>query len=59
MHKVLSWKITDLFQNYLYFSIFTDAVRTGTIVITPVRYLSLRTLAVITGYEKKSQTLNS
>jgi len=36
MHKVLSWKITGLFQNYRYFSIFTDAVLTGTIVIIPV-----------------------
>jgi len=31
MHKVLSWKITCLFQNYRYFSILTDAVRIGTI----------------------------
>jgi len=48
MHKVLSWKITGgLFQNYRYFSIFTVAVRTGTIVIIPVRYLSLRTLDTV------------
>jgi len=44
MHKVLSWKITGLFQNFRYFSKFTVAVRTCTIVIIPVRYLSLRTL---------------
>jgi len=37
MHKVL---------NDLYFSIFTEAVRTGTIVIIPVQYLSLQTLDV-------------
>jgi len=47
MYKVLSWKITGLFQNYRYFSIFTDAVHTGTIVIIPVRYLSLRTLPTV------------
>jgi len=44
MHKVVSWKIIGLFQNFRYFSKFTVAVRTGTIVIIPVRYLSLRTL---------------
>jgi len=50
MHKVLSWKITGLFQNYQYFSIFTDAVRTGTIVIITVRYLSLPTLMIAIDY---------
>jgi len=44
MHKVLSWKMTGIFLNFLYFSKFTVAVRTGTIFIRPVRYLSLRTL---------------
>jgi len=39
---VLSWKITGLLQNNRYFSIFTNAVRTSTIVIRPVRCLSLR-----------------
>jgi len=51
MHKVLIWKITGLFQNYRYFSSFTDAVRTSTNVIIPVRYLSLRTLIMIDSWE--------
>jgi len=38
MHKVHSWVITGIF--------FTDAVRTGTVVIIPVRYLLLRILGV-------------
>jgi len=44
MHKALSWKITGLFQNFRYFSKFTFALHTGTIVNIPVRYLPLRTL---------------
>jgi len=52
MQKVVSWKIAGLFQNFRYFSKFTVAIRTGTIVIIPVRYLSLRTLMMIEeGYE--------
>jgi len=43
---MLSWKITGLFQNFGYFSKCTVAVRTGTIAIIPVRYLSLRTLSI-------------
>jgi len=46
MHEVLSWKITGLFQNYQHFFVFTVAVRTGTIVIIPVQYLSLQTLTI-------------
>jgi len=52
MHKVLSWKITGLFQNFRYFPKFTIAVRTSTIVNIPVRYLSLRTL---TGIDRISE----
>jgi len=47
MNKVFSWEITGLFQNYRYFFIYIVAVRTGTIVIVPVRYLSLRTLLLV------------
>jgi len=47
MQKVLSFKISGLFQNYWYFSKFTVAIRTGIIVIVPVRCLSLRTLGTI------------
>jgi len=50
MHKVLSWKIIGLFKNLRYLSKFTVAVRTGTIVITPVWYLSLRTLISVNHY---------
>jgi len=46
MHKVLSWKITGLFQQFFLNFKFTVAVRTGTIVSIPERYLSLRTLII-------------
>jgi len=49
MLKVLSWKITGLFQNFQYFSKYTVAVRTGTIVVIPERYLSLGTLVLVRG----------
>jgi len=44
MPKGLSWKKNGLIQNFRYFSQITVPVRTGTIVIVPVRSLSLRTL---------------
>jgi len=50
MQKVLSCKITGLFQNFRYFSQFTVTVRTGTIVIIRVRYLSLQTLHTVQNY---------
>jgi len=47
MPKVLSWKKNGLIQNFRYFPKITVPVRTGTIVIVPVRSLSLRTLPVV------------
>jgi len=47
MPKVLSWKKNGLIQNYRYFSKITVPVRTGTIVIVPVRSLSLRTVLML------------
>jgi len=45
---VLSWKITGLFQNFRYFSKFTVAVRTGTIVAVRTRTI-VAVCAVRTG----------
>jgi len=44
MPKVLSWEKNGLIQNFRYFSKITVPVRTVTIVIVPVRSISLRTL---------------